>query len=340
MPTFGIAVFPEHNPRRFADLCRRVDAAMFEQLWIPDERFFRDLAVQLTLAASSTTRVRIGSAVTDPFIRHPALTATLMASVDEVAGGRLVAGVGAGVSGFKQLGIKQERPQLAIREGVALMRALWKGGSVDFDGKTTSFHGVGLDFTPIRPEIPVWIAGRGPAVLELAGEVAQGVMVGALASEPGLRYANEHIDKGLAKRGRDASSITRAVWLHTAIAEDGQAARDAVRTIVAGALVSSLGVLREIGLPLSDDLVCSLQGVTYGMNNPEMQRVAKTLSDDVLQHLSVGGTPREVHARMVELAGMGIQHVAVVPWLAQGQRLEEFIDLLSDVARETIQVAR
>jgi len=340
VPTFGIAIFPEHEPRRFAELCRRVDGGVFEQVWIPDERFFRDLAVQLTLAAIDTERVRIGSAVTDPFVRHPALTAALMASVDEVAHGRLVAGIGAGVSGFKQMGVKQERPQLAIREGVALMRALWRGGNVDFDGKTTTFHGVGLDFAPPRAEIPVWIAGRGPAVLELAGEVAQGVMVGALASEPGLRYANEHIDKGLAKAKRDASSITRAVWLHTAIAEDGAAARDAVRTIVAGALVSSLSVLRDIGLPFSDELVRSLEGVTYGINNPEMQRVAKTLDDDVLRHLSVAGTPSEVRERVIELGRMGVQHLAVVPWLARGQRLEEFIDLLSDVARASAEVRR
>lgn len=340
MPAFGIAIFPEHEPRRFAELCRRADALAFEQLWIPDERFFRDLGVQLTLAAANTERVRIGSAVTDPFIRHPALTATLFASVDEVARGRLIAGIGAGVSGFKQLGVKQERPQLAIREGVALMRTLWRGGNVDFDGKTTSFHGVGLDFTPMRSEIPVWIAGRGPAVLELAGEVAQGVMVGALASEPGLRYANAHIDKGLAKGGRDASAITRAVWLHTAISDDGEAARDAVRTIVAGALVSSLGVLRDIGLPLSDELVGSLEGITYGMNNPEMQRVAKTLGDDVLVHLSVAGTPAEVRRRVQELGRMGIQHIAVVPWLSRGQRLEDFMDMLSDVAREAAEVAR
>ena len=338
MPTFGIAIFPEHEPRRFADLCRRVDAGMFEHLWVPDERFFRDLGVELTLAALNTERVRVGSAVTDPFIRHPALTGSLIASVDEVSGQRVVLGIGAGVSGFKQLGVKQEHPQLAIREGVALMRALWKGGDLQFDGRTTSFHGGGLDFAPVRSDIPVWIAGRGPAVLQLAGEVAQGVMVGALASEPGLRYAEQNIAKGLAKAGRDASSIIRAVWLHTAIADDGEAARDAVRTVVAGVLVSSLNVLRDIGIPLSDELVGSLQGVAYGMNNPEMQRVARTLDDDVLRHFSVAGDPKEVRARVADLARMGVQHIAVVPWLAKGQRLEDYIDLLSQVAGESAQV--
>src|SRR5581483_1415928 len=99
-------------------------------------------------------------------------------------GGRLTVGIGAGVSGFKAMGVKQERPALAIREAIQLMRRLWAhDGSVDFEGKTTSFHAATLDFSPIRKTILIWIAGRGPAVLQLAGEIADGVMVGALASE-------------------------------------------------------------------------------------------------------------------------------------------------------------
>src|SRR5205823_2488961 len=106
--------------------------------------------------------------------------------IDEVARGRVTLGIGAGVSGFKALGITQEKPALAIREGVALMRSLWeRSAPVTFDGKTTRFIEAQLDFAPIRRSIPVWIAGRGPAVLQLAGEVADGVMIGGLASEPG-----------------------------------------------------------------------------------------------------------------------------------------------------------
>src|SRR5439155_13303144 len=78
-PTYGVGIFPQYPPDEFARHCQRVDAHGFERLWIPDERFFRDLGVQLTLAAVHTQRVEIGSAVTDPYIRHPALTATMMA---------------------------------------------------------------------------------------------------------------------------------------------------------------------------------------------------------------------------------------------------------------------
>jgi 5,10-methylenetetrahydromethanopterin reductase len=332
-PTFGVAVFPQYPPAEFTRACALVEELGFEHLWIPDERFFRDLTVEMTLAASATKRITIGSAVTDPYIRHPALTATMMASLDELSGGRIVVGIGAGISGFKALGVKQERPQLAIREAIALMRRLWRGERMTFEGKTTRFVDSKLDFTPLRPDIPVWIAGRGPAVLQLAGEVGDGAMVGALASEPGLKYANARIDAGVQKAGRDGKGPLRALWLHTAVAEDGQRARDAVRTIVVGVLVSSRESLPEIGVPIPEELMKSLEGVTYGVHEPSMQRVAKSLGDDVLQHFSVAGDPSEVRARMNGLAALGVDHVAIVPWLAEGQDLEGFIRNLAEAVR-------
>src|SRR5579859_4658385 len=110
LPGLGVALMPQYPPEEFARYCRRIDALPFEHLWIPDERFFRDVGVNLTLAATNTRRVQIGPAVTDPFIRHPASTAALMATLDELSGGRVTVGIGAGVSGFKAMRVKQERP--------------------------------------------------------------------------------------------------------------------------------------------------------------------------------------------------------------------------------------
>jgi 5,10-methylenetetrahydromethanopterin reductase len=328
VPTYGIAIFPQ-RPESFSALCHQVDDGPFDQIWVPDERFYRDFGVGLTLAALNSRRVRIGSAVTDPFIRHPALTASLMATLDELSGGRMIVGIGAGISGFKELGVTQEKPQLAIREMVTLVRALWKGGRVTFEGKTTRFRDGALDYTPVRADIPVWIAGRGPHVLQLAGEIADGVMVGALASATTLRYAFAQIERGLAKKDRDPATLSRAVWLHTAVAEDGGAARDAVRTIVAGALVSSLPVVGELGIDLAPGLVEQLRSITYGTNNPEMQRIAATFDDELLRHLSCAGTPDEVRAQIHELSRVGIQHLAIVPWLAKGQTMPQFVDTLA-----------
>jgi 5,10-methylenetetrahydromethanopterin reductase len=330
LPELGVALMPQHAPDDFVRFCERIDDLPFERLWIPDERFFRDVGVALTLAAMHTRRVQIGPAVTDPYIRHPASTATLMATIDELSGGRLTVGIGAGVSGFKAMGVEQKRPALAIRESVELMRSLWAyDGTVDFHGKTTSFEGGALDFSPLRRRIPIWIAGRGPAVLQLAGEVADGVMIGALASEVALRYARAHIERGLARAGREPATLRRSVWLHTAVDDDPGRARDAVRNIVVGALVSSFNVLDELGIPLSEELKASLQGVSYGVNNPEMRRLAATIDDDVLRHFSVAGTPTEVGLRMRELAAAGIDHVAILPWLSSGQTFDAFLSKLA-----------
>ena len=329
MPSYGIALHYEFGRDRYIELCRQIDDLGFGNLWVPDERFMRDMAVGLTLAGMSTKRVTIGTAVTDPYIRHPALTATLMATLDEVSGGRLVMGIGAGVSGFDAVGIKRQHPQLAMREAIALMRELWNGGVVDYTGKTTSFHGGKLDFTPVRSDIPVWIAGRGPAVLQLAGEVANGVMIGSFASEPGLRYATAAIDRGIERGGRDASSLTRALWLHTAISENADAARDAVRNVVTGVLISSQQILDEVSIPVPRDLRQSLLGVTYGMTNPAMLRIARNVPDNVLSHFSVAGGPAEVRERMDEFGRLGIDHIAVVPWLTEGQTIEGFVHTLA-----------
>ncbi|MEA2661622.1 MAG: 5,10-methylenetetrahydromethanopterin reductase [Chloroflexota bacterium] len=329
MTTYGIAMFPQ-PPADLKALCELVESGPFDQVWIPDERFHRDLGVDLTLAALNTTRARIGSSVTDPYVRHPALTASLMATVDEVSGGRLVVGIGAGASGFKQMGVTQEKPQLAIREMVALMRRLWTGENVDFDGKTTSFHG-SLDYTPARPDIPIWIAGRGPHVLQLAGEVADGAMIGALSSAPTLAYALGRIQQGLVKGGRPDRPFKRAIWMHVAVHEDGALAREAVRIVVAGALVSSLSVLTELGVDLPTDLLARLQGVPYGINDPEMLRAAATIPDEVLSHFSVAGSPDEVRARFAELAHLGIDHFAILPWPSAGQTMAQLIAAIARV---------
>lgn len=331
-PSFGIALFPSVEPDEFVRLARLVDSdPSYDVLWVPDERFFRDMGVLLTLAAVHTERVRIGPAVTDPFVRHPALTAAAMATLAEVSHGRLITGIGAGISGFSAMGVVQARPQVAIREAVQLMRDLWVGHDVELDGRSTTFHGR-LDFAPTHRDIPIWIAGRGPAVLKLGGEVADGVLIGGLASQPGIAYAHARIDEGVDKRTRP-SPPTRGVWMHTAVADDPERARDAVRNIVVGVLISSRGVLGELGIPIPERILEALEGVTYGVNNPEVHKVGAMLDDEVLSHFAVAGTPAVVGQRVRELGAMGIDHVAVVPWLAEGQTLDEFVVALSAAAQ-------
>lgn len=322
---FGVGLHADTEMARFAALAHAIESAGFARLWVPDERFQRDIAAALTVAATVTKSIRIGTAVTDPFIRHPALTASILASADEVAEGRMTAGIGAGISGFSALGVRRERPRLALREAITLMRRLWSGETVNFVGETTSFRDGRLEYVPLREDVPVWIAGRGPAVLALAGEIGDGVILGSLASEGGIAYARKHVGRGVRLRKRQ-DRPTWGIWLHTAISEDAEAARRAVRPIVTGVLISSRTVLDELGVSLPNAFAKALDGVAYGMGNPEMLRVSRDLPDTVLDAFSVSGDRRQVRARLEELGRLGIEHVSFVPWLVPGQSFERFLD--------------
>jgi 5,10-methylenetetrahydromethanopterin reductase len=117
-----------------------VEAIGYDAVWLADERFYREVYSCLTLFAGHTSKLRLGPCVTDPVSRHPALTAMAIATLDEVSGKRAILGIGAGISGFAELGIKRRKPARAIRETIELVRALLRGDSVDYHGAVIDLH--------------------------------------------------------------------------------------------------------------------------------------------------------------------------------------------------------
>src|SRR5689334_18056422 len=107
-----------------AERARLAEACGFDAVWVADERFYREVYSVLSQIASATQRIRLGPCVTDPFARHPALTAMAIATLDEISAGRAVLGLGAGVSGFAELDIRPHSRPRAIREAISLTRAL------------------------------------------------------------------------------------------------------------------------------------------------------------------------------------------------------------------------
>ena len=159
---FGIGLVGEHSPSRLIELLEKVEQLGFDQVWLTDERFHRDVYVNMTIAACHTSRLGIGCMVTDPYVRHPALTAMAAATVDELSGNRCTLGIGAGISGFKAMGMQRTRPARAIKEAVQLIHRLTSGEQeITFEGDIIRFAGGGLDFTPPRP-VRVLVGGRGP----------------------------------------------------------------------------------------------------------------------------------------------------------------------------------
>ena len=153
------------------------EASGFGTVWLADERFYREVYSCLAMFAANTTRVQLGPCVTDPFARHPALTAMAIATLDEISGQRSILGLGAGVSGFAELGIDRRKPPRAIREAIELIRALLRGEQVDFHGEIIHFNDGHLSFKPVRADIPIYVASNGPLGQRAAGALAEGAIM-------------------------------------------------------------------------------------------------------------------------------------------------------------------
>src|SRR5687767_14577741 len=168
---FGFTLKPEHRIERTLALTRQAEAAGFEYGWLFDSHvLWREPYVLLTLMAQATERLRLGTCVTNPATREPSVTASALAALNEISGGRMVLGIGRGDSARRVMG-KPPTTLARLEEATILIRDLVEGREVDQDG------------TPIRltwssgAKLPVWVAGYGPKALEITGRIADGVVL-------------------------------------------------------------------------------------------------------------------------------------------------------------------
>src|SRR5215510_4202692 len=128
----GLLMLGDAPVQVMLERARRAEAVGYDTVWVADERFYREVYSCLTHFAGHTSKVLLGPCVTDPYSRHPALTAMVIATLDEISGGRAILGIGAGISGFAELRISRRMPARAIREMIEVVQALLQGESVDF----------------------------------------------------------------------------------------------------------------------------------------------------------------------------------------------------------------
>ncbi len=225
----GIVLWADRDIRRLADLAVCAEEVGFDDVWWPDHYMHRDVGATLTACALATERVRVGTAVTSPLLRHPGALASLFATLSEVAPGRIVAGLGPG--GWElpaQLGIHQPKPFTATRDAVEVIVALLRGERARAEPEATfPVSDAGLDYTPAGP-VPLYLAARGPRMMALAGELADGVITHSL-SVPFLERVVEQVTAGAARSHRPTGACEIALWVEIALDDDVDRARDLLR---------------------------------------------------------------------------------------------------------------
>jgi len=317
----GLLLLPSRPAGELADLAARAEALGYDDFWLADERFFREVYALLALAAARTTRIRLGPCVTDPFSRHPALTAMAIATLDEISGGRAVLGIGAGVSGFRELGIDAARSAVAIREAVELIRRLLAGQSVTVKGQQVSFDGGRLDFAPRRAAIPIYVASQREAGCRVAGRVADGAIMQGSVAEPLLRFFRTTVAEGARRAGRDPAQVELVARLNVCVSDDVRAARDAMRPTVVRSLVAQrpdFFTFRTAGLELPEPLRAQVLALPYTHDAAPLMKVAPLVPDAFVDAVTLAGSAAEVATGVARLARSGIGQLMVYPVASQG----------------------
>ena len=313
---------------RLIERAKLAEASGFAAVWLADERFYREVYSCLSQLAAHTSTILLGPCVTDPYSRHPALTAMAIATLDEISGGRAILGIGAGISGFAELGIERNKPARAIREAIELIRALLGGETVDFVGQVISFDHGHLSFSPVRSALPIYLASNGPLGQRVAAELADGAIMEACASVPEVRALRAAITVGATKAGRNPQAIRVIARLSTCVAADGRLARAAVRPAVA----RYLGARRLRGRTISaQDLalpaaaVASVACASYAAGVTPYLPLLPLITDRHVDAFALAGNVEEVAKHAIALHAAGADTIIARPFASEGATVEETI---------------
>lgn len=333
MTDLSLLVLGRHDADTFGDLVTRAEKAGYDGLWYADERFFRDCWASLAVAATRSSRLRLGVCVTDPYVRHPALTAAAVATVDEISRGRMTLGLGAGIAGFRQMAIQRTKPLTAMREAIQLIRALLAGERVSLDGEVVRFLDGALDM-PARADLPIVIATNGPKMLELAGELADGVIVQGLASVEMIESVRDHLRAGASRAGRDPDAVRLIARVDTCVAEDRAAARRVMRPGLVRHLATHhphYNSFRLARVEVPDSLSEAVAEVGYGHGVSGAKAVEELVPDEFVDRFCLAGTPNEVAQQAARLISAGVADIAIYPVTVPGQSPLEIVESVARV---------
>lgn len=323
----GVVLQGAYVPSVFGDMVAEIDALGFDHLWLTDSSLHaRNAYAYLTLAATRSDRLKLGTAVTNPLTRHPAITAASAATIDEISDGRMILGIGAGDRPLLALGMKPASVD-SLHAAISAIRALWGGAHVDVEDVAFKLRDAHMRF-PARSDIPIFISASGPRTLELAGEIADGVILLVGLFPEALAWAMSHIDRGALKGGRDRPHV--AVFAYGAIDENEDRALESARSIAAWFAQTAPVICELAGLPKS--LIEEVKTRYSGGEFQEAATAARLLPDEFVRRVALAGNAVQASERIQAAIDAGADSVNVFP-LGEGRMktVRAFADCIGDL---------
>jgi probable F420-dependent oxidoreductase len=303
MLSFGACFMADPPASRLVDLAKLAEDHGFDYVWMWDSHvLWQEVTPIFTLMAAATSRVKIGPCVTNPITRDPTVTASALATLDEISGGRMVMGMGRGDSARRMIGkspVTVERMEEACRQ----IRDLVEGREIDFEGTPTR-----LKWTNGWP-LEVWVAAYGPKALAAVGRVADGLIM-QLADPYIMEWALPYVRRAAEEAGRGAGDIGVMSAAPAYVTDDLSHARDQVRwfpALVSNHVVDLVHRYASTDLPQElTDYIRARDHYDYADHGRTGAEHAGFVTDEVVDRFCVLGPVDACVAKLKELEGLGV----------------------------------
>lgn len=304
------------------ELVKYAEEKGFEAVWQAESRLVRDAIVPMAAFASHTTKLKVASGVTNNWTRNIGLLAATFLTLDDLAPDRIICGIGAWWDPLaSKVGITRRKPLSAMRETVEVLRRLLNMEMVTFHGEFHYVDGIQLDVVHGRKEprnVPIYIGATGMKMMELAGEIADGVCLNYLVHPDYNLRAMDALEKGATKAGRSIDDVDRPQLMICSVDHDRKKALDGARKMMTQYLGQQPHLMKASGV--SQELLDEIhQVLTWPATDEEIEAAMHLVPDDVVQMCTASGSPEEVKAKVREYIDNGctcpILYPLGDPWL-------------------------
>lgn len=308
----------------------------FSEIWQADTRLARDCIVMMSAFLARTRRIRVGSAVLPIWTRNPAVIAATWSTMWEMAGktdeqSRVMLGLGAWWQPIAmRVGVTRSKPMEAMREYVEAVRQLFTMREVTYEGEFVHLDRVQLDvvFGDTSPRnIPIYIGATGDKMLEMAGEICDGVVLNYIVSVDYIRHAVDLVEQGARKAGKTLSDVDRPELLVCCLSDkDPQAAMAEGKKLVAYYLATEPHIMKASGV--SDELLDKVHSMmSWPATEEDYVRTSKIIPDEVVRNVMAVGTSEECRAKVQEYIDAGVTCPILYPMMDD---IKPVIDAFAD----------
>jgi 5,10-methylenetetrahydromethanopterin reductase len=305
-----------HDLRDGLDYVQYAEQRGFEAVWQAESRLVRDAIVPMAAYAAVTERIKVGSGVINNWTRNIGLLASTYLTLDDLAPDRIICGIGAWWDPLaRNVGIERRKPLTAMRETVEVLRRLLNLERVTFHGDFVHVDGIELDVVHGRREprnVPIMIGATGDKMMELTGEIADGVVLNYCVPPEYNERALELLARGAKKAGRKMEDVDRPQLVVCSVDPDREKAIDTTRELLTQYLAQQPHIAKASGV--SQDVVDNIQSILgWPATKEQIQQAKHLVPEELIHRITASGTPEEARIKVEEYRSNGCTSPILYP---------------------------